>query len=297
MKILVIGRTGQIGAELCQLLARDRVPYIAPTPDEVDITKPESIERILALYRPQFVVNTAGYRSPSRANIEPSLCFQLNRDAVAHLAKACHRHGIVLLQISSWRVFPAKSKQSSHTEQDTPMPIDVLGSSFWQGEQQVRQFCPKHIILRLSWVMSFRSRNRFTIYIHCMRNKEVLPTYKERFGNPTTAVDVAHVILAICRQLSCGAKAWGTYHYSADGIVSETFLAETIRAEACKVQPENEWVAIYPDNKTDTRPRQYACLDSSLLRDTFGIHPRGWRESIAYLVHAHLHHISEINPS
>jgi len=295
MKILIIGRTGQIGAELCQLLARNHIPYMAPTREELDITRTEQIEKILTEYRPQIVVNIAGYRSPNGAEIERLLCFKVNRDAVAHLAKACDQHNATLLHISSWRVFPGNSRKSSYTEKDTPMPADVLGSSFWQGEQKVCEFCPKHIILRLSWVLSYRSRNRFSLYVYCMRNKRILPAYKERFGNPTTALDVARAILAIFRQLACGAKVWGTYHYSAEGIVSETFLAETIRAEACKVQPEQEWIAIYPDdNAVNIKPKRYACLDSSLLRDTFGIHPPGWRESIAYLVRTNINNISDI---
>ena len=89
MKILVVGRTGHIGAELCQLLAREQVPYVAPTRQEMDITQPALVDQLLTEHQPTIVVNTAGYRSPSRAETEPSLCFSLNRDAVASLAKIC----------------------------------------------------------------------------------------------------------------------------------------------------------------------------------------------------------------
>ena len=293
MKILVVGRTGQIGAELCQLLAREHIPYVAPTRQELDITDPEAIEKALTEYQPTIVVNTAGYRSPSRAETEPSFCFRLNRDAVAHLAEICHNKGVVFLHISSWRVFSGDSR-SSYTEEDTAAPLDVLGSSFWQGEQQILQRCPNHIILRLSWVVSFRSRNRLTIYLDCMRQHKRLPAYAERYGNPTTAWDVARVILAICYQVSCASDLWGTYNYSADGVVSETFLAEAIRAEAGKADPSHDWQAIYPDNKVDSKRKRYACLNSDLLRDTFGIHRRPWRESLSSLVQTHLNYPSSI---
>lgn len=290
MKILVVGRTGQIGAELCQLLAREHIPYVAPTRQELDIMQAETIESVLEKHRPTIVINTAGYRSSGKAEIEPSLCFGLNRDAVAYLAKACNERRIIFLQVSSWRVFTGDSRQA-YTEEDTPMPLDVLGSSFWQGEQQIREICPRHIILRLSWVVSFRSRNRLTIYLDCMRQHKQLPAYTERYGNPTTAWDVAQAIVAICRQVSCDANVWGTYHYSADGVVSETFLAEAIRAEAGKLDDSCNWLAIYPDNKVDSKRKRYACLSNHRLRDTFGIHSRPWRESLSSLVQTHLNHL------
>ena len=289
MKILVIGRTGQIGAELCQLLAREHVPYIAPGRAELDITQSAMIQAALALHKPSIVINTAGYRSPSKAESEPSRCFALNRDAVAHLAKACTKHHAVLLQISSWRVFNGKSR-TPYTEENTPMPLSVLDNSFWQGEQQVIKHCPQHIILRLSWVVSFRSRNRLTIYLDCMRRHKTLPAHAEHYGNPTTAWDVARVILGICRQIDCHIDTWGIYHYGAEGIVSETFLAETVRAEASRAGSTHNWKAIYPHNTPD-RPKRYSCLDSTLLRDTFGIHRRLWRESLSQLVQTSINHL------
>ncbi len=296
MKLLVIGRKGQIGAELCQLLVWNHIPYVAPTRDELDITKEETIKATLKKYKPTIVVNTAGYRSPSRAEIEPSVCFSLNRDAVQTLARSCEANNCVLIHISSWRVFNGK-RLTPYEESEELMPVDVLGTSFLQGEQMVRKYCSSYIILRLSWVISFRSRNRLTIYLDCMRHHKQLPAYPERYGNPTTAWDVARVILAVSRQVDCNANVSGTYHCSASEMVSETFLAETIRAEVNKADTAYNWKAIIPDNKVNFNQKRYACLDCTLLRDTFGIRCRPWRESLSTLVHTNLSHQFSLDES
>ena len=60
-------------------------------------------------------------------------------------------------------------------------------------------------------------------------------------GCPTTAEDVARVLLAITKQLSCNIDVWGTFHYAASEPIDEFSLAEVTLAEASQYQqaPEN----------------------------------------------------------
>ena len=291
MKILVIGRTGQIGAELCQMLAREQIPYVSPTKQELDIACFKAIDYFIQQHCPTIIVNVAGYRSAKGAELESSLCFKLNRDAVTHLAIVCAKYDIVLLHISSWRVFSGHIERP-YAETDTPNPLNILGNSFWQGEQQIREYCPRHIILRLSWVLSFRNLNRLTLYLRCMRRRIPLPVDLTCFGNPTTAWDVARVIVAICKQVDCDDGIVGTYHYAADGVVSEVCLAAAIYIEAKKVQMKHDLIALYAEKKE--KYRHYACLDCTLLRDTFGIQRRCWRTNLASLVTMHVNYITSL---
>ncbi len=283
MKILVIGRTGQIGTELCQLLAREHIPYVAPNCDVLDINQPNSLDQVLKYYTPSIIVNTAGYRSSGQAHLEQDLCFKSNRDSVMSLAKTCEKKGIILIHISSWRVFNGENRKP-YLETDPTLPLDVLGASFLEGESTIRQHCSKHIILRLSWVISWRGRNRLSIYLNAMRNHQTLPVHAERYGNPTSAADVARVLLAICQQVSCGAQVWGTYHYNSEDMVSERFFSETIQAEAEKNNPKFDWPLSYPAHEINVQSKCYACLDTTLIKNTFGIQKRSWRYNLNYLV-------------
>ena len=135
MDVLVIGGAGQVGSELCNLLQQEDINFYAPSRDQLNLEDHRDVRRLITDWRPDVVINTAGYRANKHANAEPSLCFRMNRDCVANLADACHNAGAALIHISSWRVFDGQ-KKDAYTEKDTPNPQGVLGSSFWLGEQQ-----------------------------------------------------------------------------------------------------------------------------------------------------------------
>ncbi|MTI14705.1 SDR family oxidoreductase [Sansalvadorimonas verongulae] len=282
MEVLIIGGSGQIGQELCRLLESHQISFRAPARHELDIEDHRNVARLIEKWQPDVVVNTAGYRAAGKAQKEPSRCFSYNRDAVSNLADTCHKVGAALVQISSWRVFDG-SKVDAYTEKDTPNPEGVLGNSFWQGEQQIHQRCPRHIILRLSWIISHLGRNRATKLLDNFSYPEAeraLQTHINHRGCPTTAEDVARVLLAITQQIGCNTECWGTYHYSAAEPTDEFTLAEVIFAEASQFQDiPNERL-----HEDESEKAINACLDGRNLRNTFGIMPRPWRSAVARLV-------------
>ena len=283
MKVLIIGGNGQIGYELRALLKGAGIPHYAPGRDQLDLTVPRQIEEVIAEYRPTIVVNTAGHRNPARAETEPSRCFALNRDAPAALAKVCDQYKSVLIHISSWRVFDGM-KQEVYTIKDIPNPSGVLGGSFWQGEQQIREHCSRHVILRLSWVISPQGRNRLTGILNSLTQGEPVLASANSRGRPTPADDVGRVILAIMRQIDCDAQVWGTYHYNAAETVDEESLAEVILAEASQYRDFSpNTTEPFPESSNNSKTVN-ACLDTTHLRNTFGIHSKSWRSGVARLV-------------
>ncbi len=285
MEILVIGGAGQIGQELCRLLQDEDISFRAPDRDELDLADHKNLTRKIKEWKPDIVINTAGYRDAGHANDEPSRCYLMNRDCVASLADACHTAEAALIQISSWRVFDG-SKSEAYSEKDTPNPKGVLGSSFWLGEQQVHQRCPRHIILRLSWIISHRGYNRVTRLLNSFDEGRPAGTCPNHTGCPTTAEDVARVLLALVLQLSCGIDAWGTYHYSAAEPVDEYSLAEVVLAEACQYTDisDSQLPIDTSEDVGDTQSQINASLSSTHLKHTFGIMSNPWRSGLARLV-------------
>lgn len=283
MKVFIIGGNGQIGYELCALLKGADIPHYAPPHEQLDLNGTRQIHEVIAEYRPTIVINTAGYRNAAQAESEPSRCFSLNRDAPAALAKACNQYKAALMHISSWRVFNGM-KQDMYTVKDTPNPSGALGNSFWQGEQQIREHCPHHVILRLSWVISARGRNRLTGILDSLANSKPVKASANNRGRPTLANDIARVIIAIMRQINCNANIWETYHYNATETIDEVSFAEVILAEASRYRD-------FPPNPSELFPKPCnsgktvnACLDATHLRNTFGIHAKPWRSSVARLI-------------
>ncbi len=285
MEILIIGGVGQIGYELCRLLDLSGIPYSAPTREELNLENHKQVAKEITLRSPKIVINTAGYRDVSHATWEPSRCFSINRDAVANLAKVCAQHDAALIQISSWRVFNGQ-KNDRYTEKDTPDPESVLGNAFWQGEQQIQRLCSRHIILRLSWILSERGHNRATRILNKLTQDEQIRVSPLSRGCPTSAADAARVLLAITQQVSCGAHhIWGTYHYAPEEMIDEYALAELLLSEAGQYdQVRQELLTV----KTSEPPKAInACLNSKRLTHTFGIKPRPWRDDVSRLVRSY----------
>ena len=282
MRVFIIGGNGQIGYELCTLLKGAGIHHYAPIREQLDLNDTQQVYDVITEYRPTIVVNTAGHRNPARAESEPSHCFFLNRDVPSALAKVCDQYKMVLMHISSWRVFDGM-KQEVYTTKDVPNPSGVLGSSFWQGEQHIREYCPRHIILRLSWVISPRGRNRLTRILNNLTNNKPVNVSANSRGRPTPADDVARVILAIMRQIDCNAKVWGTYHYNAAETVDEVSFAEVILAEASQYRDFPLNPAELPESD-NTGKTVNACLETAHLRNTFGIHAKSWRSGVARLI-------------
>ena len=285
MKVLLIGGSGQIGLELQTLLKEKNIDCYAPGRTELNLETPEHIDIQIRRYQPDMVVNVSSFNDPVKAENEPSRCFRINRDAIAELADCCQREDCALIHISTYRVFDGL-KEGPYTEKDTPNPTGVLGTSRWQAEQQIRQRCDRHIILRLSWVISEHRNNLLPHLLEQVVNKKELAVVSDQLGCPTPADDAARVITAMLQQLNCGAEAWGTYHYAGSEAVSENSFAEIVIAEASqhKDLKVRKLRMVKVSEREGIQPPANASLSSNKILNTFGVHTRSWRNTLSRLV-------------
>ncbi|MDD7805710.1 MAG: sugar nucleotide-binding protein [Endozoicomonas sp. (ex Botrylloides leachii)] len=290
MKVLVIGCKGKIGYEVCLALKDKGIAFIAPSQAELDLTCPEQIQSAIKQYQPSIVVNAASYNDPSGAENEPTFCYRVNRDGSAVLADCCRQQGCKLIHLSSYRVFDGL-QQESYDEQDSPNPSRVHAISRWQGEEQIRQRCPEHIILRFSWIISKRRNNILTRLLKQISHHQEVTVTSDQVGCPTPACDAARVVVAIIQQIKYGADAWGTYHYAGTEAISANSFAEIVVTEAAnhhhlkvKKLKMNKM-----DNREGVRPPANAVLNCSSVRNTFGIQTRSWRPVITEIIRRYYH--------
>ncbi|WP_419537218.1 SDR family oxidoreductase [Endozoicomonas sp.] len=285
MKILLVGGTGLIGQEVQQLLQEKQVNCIAPDRNELNLEHPETIDASLKKHQPDLVINCAGYNDPVKAENEPSKCFRINRDAMATLADCCNRQNAPLVYISTYRVFDG-TKKEAYTEKDIPNPSGVLATSRWQAEQQISERCPKHIILRLSWVISYKRTNLLKYLLDQISKEQEVAVVSDQQGCPTPSEDAARVIVAIIQQLGCGAEPWGTYHYAGAEPISENRFAETVISEASQYQALK--IRKLRMDKLNERDGIQAPTNATLtcrkILSTFGVHNRPWRSSLARMI-------------
>ena len=230
MKILLLGKNGQVGWELNRALAPlgDIVALGRP---EADFSRPENLREIVRETRPDVIVNAAAYTAVDRAEEEKQLSELINATAPAVLAEEAKRMNALLVQYSTDYVFDG-TKCSPYLETDAPNPINQYGRTKLAGEQAVRSSGCDHLILRTSWVYASRGQNFLLAILRLAEQKNELRIVADQLGSPTSARLIAETTSLCIFQSSldrqAGVFSSGLYHLSASGYTSWHGFAEEI---------------------------------------------------------------------
>jgi dTDP-4-dehydrorhamnose reductase len=144
MKILLIGKTGQLGSDILRNGARHEIHAHDET--TLDITVPEAVRDAIADLRPDIVFNTAAFHNVPRCETEPLEAFRVNCVAVRDLAAACNEAGCRLVTFSSDYVFGGE-KRTPYREDDHPAPLQTYGISRLAGEHAALSAGPGHAVV------------------------------------------------------------------------------------------------------------------------------------------------------
>ena len=154
MKILLLGKNGQVGWELQRSLAPlGEVTALDRYSTDFcgDLGNLAGLRETVQRLRPQVIVNAAAHTAVDKAESEPELARLINATAPGVLAQEAHQLGAWLVHYSTDYVFDGSGSQP-WVETDTPAPLSVYGHTKLEGEQLIAQHCPKHLIFRTSWV-------------------------------------------------------------------------------------------------------------------------------------------------
>ncbi len=194
MKLLVLGKTGQVGSDLIQLANEKNINFVALDRSDLDLMDTESIKQKILNYEFDYLINCAAYTQVDLAESEVEKASKINALAVAEMAAACKEKNSTLVHISTDYVFAGDGVQP-YKESDKPDPQSVYGSSKLQGEQFALAINPKTWILRTAWVYGEGGSNfPKTIAKHLLAGKE-LDVVDDQVGAPTWSKDIAEAIL------------------------------------------------------------------------------------------------------
>lgn len=226
-KALVIGKSGQLAKALAS--APDHGFKLSfASRAEADLTDPDSLTRTMLRHRPELVINAAAYTAVDLAESEPVQAIATNGGGVRTLASLCAEQDIPLVHISTDYVFDG-SKVDPYVEDDPVEPLGVYGRSKLVGEQAVREICPRHLILRTSWVYSPWGHNFVRTMLRLAKDMDEINVVADQIGSPTYAPHLAQAILDLAWQAGqVGDEVWGTYHVSGAGHVSWADFAREI---------------------------------------------------------------------
>jgi len=300
-RILLTGKNGQIGAELCR-----RLPEIGDLSAfghaDLDLANAAALRQIVRDVRPKLIVNAAAYTAVDQAEKESLAAFAVNSGAPAILAEEAKRIGAALVHYSTDYIFDG-SNTTPYTEGDPPNPVNIYGKSKLAGEQAIRASGVPHLILRTAWIYARQGRNFLLTMLRLSTQRAELRVVRDQVGAPTWSREVAAGTVRILAPLAVGsfqsdsfARISGTYHMTAAGETSWHHFAEAILEESASAHSGAAWLAAatgglprtarrvtpistaeYP---TPARRPAYSVLSNALLRRTFGFQLDDWHAQL-----------------
>ena len=280
--LLIVGAKGQLGYEVEALAREEGFDATALDRHQLDVLDAGSVEAALKLHAPRFLINAA---ATIEAEDSSQAAYAVNTRGAAILAESCRKLGVAMIHISCAEVFGGDSDEP-YLEQDSATALSPYAKSKLRGEELVRAALPRHLILRTGWLFSARGDSFVRQLLDQARQQQELVVADGLQGSPTSAADLARVILAVVKQLDAGADCWGTFHYCASETISWFGFAESIVAAARQFEdlPLEQLVA-EPQQQLAGRVRPAnSCLDCGKILDQYGIHQRTWRSGLMQVV-------------
>lgn len=292
MKILLLGKNGQVGwelqrslAPLGQVLALDSksLDYCG------DLSDLEGLAATVQRFAPDVIVNAAAYTAVDKAESEPGQARRVNAEAPAVLAAEALKLNTLLVHYSTDYVF-AGDGETPWQESDPVGPLSVYGATKLAGEQAIQSSGCSHLIFRTSWVYAARGNNFAKTMLRLAQERDSLNVINDQFGTPTGAdllADVtAHAIRAVRQQPHLG----GLYHLASAGETTwyryARFVLEQAQAAGVELQVGPASVgaiatAAYP---TPAKRPGNSRLNTQKLQNAFSLHLPDWQDGVARML-------------
>ena len=286
MRILLFGKTGQLGWELNRTLYTLGNLQVFDYP-EIDLTKPESLKQIIRDIHPDVIINATAYTAVDKAESEPDPAFSINRDAPAVLAEEAHRLKSALIHYSTDYVFDGKTDKP-YCEDDIPNPLNIYGKSKLGGEHAIENIGGTYLILRTSLVYSLRRDSFVTNVLKWARNNSTLRIVTDQVSNPTwcrmLAQATAHVLAAGGNDIvSWLNERRGIYHLAGDGYTSKyEWALEILKNDPRRDEQIVEHVrpALTTDFPSPAERPLFSALNCDHFADTFNIRLPDWKHAL-----------------
>jgi len=290
MKILLLGKNGQVGWELQRSLAPlgELIALDADSREMCgDFTNLDGLIQTVRAVAPDVIVNAAAHTAVDKAESEPELVRAINALAPGMLAREAQRCDAWLIHYSTDYVFDG-SGDRPWRETDSTAPLSVYGATKLEGEQLIRQSGCKHLIFRTSWVYGARGGNFAKTMLRLAQERDSLTVIDDQIGAPTGAdllADItAHAIRAARPELS------GLYHLVAAGETSwhgyAGFVLDHARRAGIALKVAPEAIQPVPTSAFPTPAKRplNSRLDTAKLRSAFGLTLPMWQNGVARML-------------
>lgn len=288
MRLVVTGTQGQVVQALLERGVGAEIEVIALGRPALDLARADTVAAPLRAARPDIIVSAAAYTAVDKAEQEPDLAQAVNGAGAGAVARAAAALGVPVVHLSTDYVFRGDGERP-YGEDDPVAPLGVYGRSKLAGEQAVAAATADHCILRTAWVYSPFGANFVKTMLRVAATRPELRVVADQFGSPTSALDIADGVIAVCRTLlrhRRDERLRGIFHMAGTGYTHWAGFAEAIFAyssahdgPAARVVPIT--TADYP---TPARRPGNSRLDCAKLERLYGVRLPPWQDSTTMVV-------------
>lgn len=287
MKILLLGKNGQVGwelqrslAPLGELIALDRAGKDGLCGDLTDL---EGLRRTISIAKPNIIINAAAYTAVDNAENDKVNTNIVNAQAPRVLAEEAQKIGAWLVHYSTDYVFDG-SGNNAWEEKDESNPLSEYGRSKLAGEQAIENSGCRYLIFRTSWVFGSRGKNFAKTMLHLATERQTLSVINDQVGAPTSAALLAdctaHALLKAIRNPELA----GLYHLAASGQTTWYEYANLVIDHARNIGKELLVTEIKPigtlDYPTPAKRPYNSRLSTAKFRDSFDLVLPKWQQGV-----------------
>ena len=226
MKVLVTGKTGQLGHDVLLELKKRGHEAVGTGSADMDITDEQAVRRVLLSERPGAVIHCAAYTAVDEAEDKEAVCRSVNVDETANIARACREIGSRMLYLSTEYVFSGEGTQPWEPD-DTAEPLNVYGRTKYEGELEVRRYLERYFIVRISWIYGVNGKNFVKTMRRLGKERGAVNVVDDQIGSPTYTRDLAVLLVDMIES-----EKYGVYHASNEGVCSWYEFAREIFKES-----------------------------------------------------------------
>lgn len=292
MKILLLGKGGQVGWELQRSLAPlGEVIAIGRSPTESglsgDVTDLPGLRNTIRTIQPDVIVNASAYTAVDKAESDRSTASLVNEHACAVLAIEAKAAGAWLVHYSTDYVFSG-SGDKPWLETDPVGPLNHYGASKLAGERAIVASGCHYLIFRTSWVYSARGNNFIKTILRLARERDRLTVIDDQVGAPTGAELLADVVAQAIPRAMANPRLAGLYHLAASGETSwygfARFVLDFAKSNGAALAVETLDPIPTSSYPTPAQRPLNSRLSTQKLQDNFSISLPRWENGVTRML-------------
>lgn len=280
-KVLVTGCNGQLGRAIRKEYAGENVEFINTDVVEgegvisLDITDVEAVLSLAREKKPDVIINCAAHTNVDKCEEQWDLAYKINALGPRNLSIAARELDAKMIHVSTDYVFEGNGTRP-YTEFDEPNPVSAYGKTKLEGEKFVKEFAPKHFILRTAWLYG-DGKNFVKTMLKLSENHDEVSVVCDQLGSPTSATELAKMIHYLE-----GTENYGLFHATCEGDTNWADFTEEIFKKTGKTTKVNHVTSTqYKEmNPASANRPAYGILDNYMLRLTSDYRMADWHDAL-----------------